>query len=282
MRSTVPPADLLPSLAEVIDEIDPGQPGHLLVHAAPDERHGGQLDLGVRPLDPDVHPFEALAGFTAPDGWWAFGVRVSGWAHHVDGPSARRVRSTTTFLVDRSGREASVLRRSTRREVLSGPAVGTIPDLCRRVLGLPTAPPPPSTAALWVGVWLERILTTWAQPLRRRDLTSGWGQVAALHPAVPSPTAASLDSLSPERLVDLARAHASAIGWEAARLADPPVPLPDGCLPAHVRAWMDDGFFARWALGSVPAPRALASELCPLIGNPLGPRLVEVVGTLLA
>jgi hypothetical protein len=44
---------------------------------------------------------------------------------------------------------------------------------------------------------------------------------------------------------------------------------------------MDDGFFARWAIGAYPSPHTMAVDLRDLLGEPLGPRLLQVVvGTL--
>jgi hypothetical protein len=44
---------------------------------------------------------------------------------------------------------------------------------------------------------------------------------------------------------------------------------------------MDDGFFARWTIGAYPPVATLAVDLRELLGDPLGPQLVEVVAALL-
>jgi hypothetical protein len=44
---------------------------------------------------------------------------------------------------------------------------------------------------------------------------------------------------------------------------------------------MDDGFFARWTIGAFPPVNTMATDLRGLLGEPLGPRLLEVVVSLL-
>ena len=117
------------ALARVIDEGTIDEPGHLLVHVV-DE--GDDAVLGVRPLEPDVHPFTELAGCTAPREWTMVGLRVRGTAHHLEGADPPR-RTSTTYLLGRDGAESSVLRADDSVQVLGGPAVGTLPDVCRRL-----------------------------------------------------------------------------------------------------------------------------------------------------
>lgn len=90
--------------------------------------------VGLKDLDPGVHPCRALAGFEAPPEWDAFGVRVHGRAHILDDPSEPPADIVSTYLVDRAGRSASLLRRGDEVTELPGPTLGRIPDLCRRVL----------------------------------------------------------------------------------------------------------------------------------------------------
>jgi hypothetical protein len=44
---------------------------------------------------------------------------------------------------------------------------------------------------------------------------------------------------------------------------------------------MDDGFFARWAIGAFPPVATLATDLRHLLGEPLGRQLLETTVTLL-
>lgn len=277
MRSA-PPAPLA-ALAELIDRTEGDGRSHLLVHLG--AAVGGEVALAVMPVPTDLHPFAVLAGFTAPAHWCAFGIRARGRARHLDLPAAEPAASTITFLTDRDGREASVLRIDGTVTDVAGPAEGTVPDLCRRVLGRPTPPPPPSTAPLWTAIWLERVAEAWGQPGRRRALMSSWGEVAALHPVFDAVDGNDDEVGSePGRLLPAALAHAGRHPWAAVRTRPDPLPLPGGPLPPAVARWMDDGFFARWSIGSFPPIDRQASELRGLLGDPLGLRLRETAHAL--
>ena len=278
MLSTSPPP-LLSAVASLIDRGSTAHDGHLLVHL--DGPTHPAVTINVKPLDGSVHPFTVLAGFCAPAGWQAVGVRARGQARHLDRPAAPAAPTAITFLVDRRGQEASLLRLDDIVTELDGPAEGTIPDLCRRVLGLPTPPPPASVQVLWSSVWLDRVLQRWCQPHRRRDLVASWAHVAALHPAVGHATELDLRRLAePATVVALARAHSHQSSWAVLRGHPDLVPLPDGPLDAAVAAWMDDGFFARWSLGAFRPAGEVSAELARLLGSPLGDQLDGVMAAL--
>lgn len=264
--STPTPSDRLVAMARTVDDACAREPGHVLVHLA--DVTDEHVDLGLRPLPVDHHPFGEVAGFDAPDSWWAFGMRVRGRARHLDEVSGVRWRTAVTYLLSRDGTEVSLERTGPRTTEIPGPAVGTIPDLCRRVLGLPTDPPPPTTAVLWTCVWLDRVLDTFGQPERRRELLASWAAVAALHPAADGTAPATV-----EALVEVARQHVAEQSWAALRQRSEPLPLPHGTLPPDVAAWMDDGFFARWTIGAYPSIPTLVGDLVALLGPDLGPRL---------
>lgn len=280
LRHRGPRHGFLPAVAGIVDQATVDDPDHVLVYVEgpvhPD------VSLGFRSIDAGIHPFEVLAGFTAPEEWSAFGIRARGRARHLDDPTVAPTPTAMTFVLDRAGAEASVLRLDDGVSELPGPALGTIPDLCRRVLGLPTAPAPASTALLWTCVWLDRVLDTWGQPHRRRDLVSSWGQIAVLHPAIHAPSAADIVAFAdPASLVTVARSHTAAASWDRLRRSPLPLDLPDGPLERDVALWMDDGFFARWTIGAFPSPSTMVIDLRELLGDPLGPQLVEVVMALL-
>ncbi len=258
----------LQPVARLVDELGADEPGHLLVHLL--DEPGPDVAIGIKALDRSIHPFTELAGFTAPDEWCAFGVRVRGRARHIDALDEAPEPVSSTFLVDRTGREAAVLRSGDSPIDLTGPAEGTIADLCRRVLGLPTPPPPaPSSCPLWITMWLDRIMTAWCDPARRRQLTSSWAQLAVLHPGVAAAPGDDLLTLDqPGRLVELARAHTDAWPWSRLREAPRAAALPDGELSPAVTAWMDDGFYARWALGAFPAAEDLVVDLLTILEDP--------------
>jgi hypothetical protein len=267
-------------VATLVDQATADEQGHVLVHI--DGPGHPEVALGLKPLDRGVHPFDVLAGFTAPTSWTAFGIRATGRAHHLEDPGTPSARTAVTFLLDRHGQEASVIRVGAAVDELSGPATGTIPDLCRRVLELPTPAAPASTALLWTCSWLDRLLEGWGEPQQRRALTTTWGRLAVLHPAVQAAGDAHEAAFAdPAALVTVARAHAAACTWEQLRRAPQLFALPGGALPPDVALWMDDGFFARWTLGAYPPVTTLATDLRDLLGEPLGPQLLEVVAALL-
>jgi hypothetical protein len=169
-----------------------------------------------------------------------------------------------------------VLRAAGVVTPLSGTAQGTIPDLCRRVVGVATPAAPPATDHLWATLWLDAVLTEWARPDRRRAVSSDLGALTALHPATGGE---AIDDLSVFAAVSTA--HARRWTWSALRHASEPLALPDGPLPPDVARWMDDGFFARWTLGAYPSLATLASDLRGLLGEPLGVRLLQAVVAIL-
>jgi hypothetical protein len=269
-RPDAPPE--LSAIAALVDELAIEEPGHLLVHVL--HEPGPDVALGTKALDGATHPFVALAGFSAPAEWSAFGLRVRGRARLLDQPQRPPQATRTTFLVDRRGREASLLRQGDTTTELPGPAEGTIPDLCRRVLGLPTDPPPaPTTRALWITMWLDRILAAWSDPGRRREVTAGWCSLAALHPALDGHGASPSSTAGPAELIALARAHTERWSWAQLRAEPGTVLLPDGALPLDITSWMDDGFYARWALGAFPRAEDLVADVLSLLPEPLRTQL---------
>jgi hypothetical protein len=204
-----------------------------------------------------------------------FGLRVHGTGHHLDEP--RRERAVTTFLVARTGEEVTLLRMGGAMSEVPETAHGTLPDLCRRVLGLPTAAAPTSTAVVHTLAWLDSVLERWGEPQQRRRLMRSFAAVAACHPAVTTDTAPS----SPEALVALAREHTAAWPWARLRSTPNALPLPGGSLLPATAAWMDDGFFARWALGAFPDPLTLVTDVTALLGADVGPLVQRAVLDLL-
>ncbi|MGH9274250.1 MAG: hypothetical protein ACRDZU_06360, partial [Acidimicrobiales bacterium] len=152
----------------------------------------------------------------------------------------------------------------------------TIPDLCRRVLALPTPPAPSSTAVLWTVAWLDRVIEAWGDP-PRRQLMSSWAGIAVLHPAALARPHDLADPHDPAQLVAAARVHAAEWTWARLRGEPDALLLPDAHLPEHITSWMDDGFYARWALGAFPHPATLARDLLGLLDPALGPRFVDTL-----
>lgn len=256
----------------------------------------GQLDhseLGLWPLH-GRHPLAALVGFTAPTDWQAIGVHCTGQAYSLDSPP-RPYPVVITTLVDRSGRGAGRMRpldaahrddadhEAMRRFAV--PAEGLIGDACRRALGLPTPPPPDSTAELWLRLWFDRAVEAAAFPDDDRP-APGWDDLAALHPAVALCRAAGSPPDrpgDPQALVDATLELAETWTWAALRrdpevlaFAAPPVARDDA-------AWMDDGMFARVVLGDLAPLPVAGRSLGRLLPEPLVHDLADVIiGTGLA
>lgn len=251
----------LAAVARAIDEAATGTAEHLAFHAV---LAGDGFDLGIRAFPTDVHPFAELAGLVAPADWDVFGLQVQGTAHHLD--DGQRARTTTTYAVDRGGHEHTILRQGEHRRELPGGAVGTLPDLCRRVLGLPTPPPPAPTIVAFTTAWLDAVLAAWNDPSQRRHLCASFAAVAAVHPAVGRGDAPA----DPRVLARIARAHAEAWPWARLRAEPEGLALPHGALPAATASWMDDGAYARWVLGAFPGLAALALDVVELLGPVTG------------
>lgn len=244
---------------------------HVAVHMAPD---GDELVVGLLPLG-DTHPFTLLAGFSAPPEWSLFGLRVNGRARDLGDPASSRP-TEVTFLVSRHQGEASLMVLDGETQVTTTQADGVLPDLCRRVLDLPTAPAPPTTAALWLVMWLDRIVEHCLDPDRSIPRPVAWEHLARLHPALDEPGAAQLPAPDPQELVEQARRHCEDWTWARLRAQPEVVPLPDGPVPPDTAAWMDDGFFARWCLQGFPEAATLVTDIGALLPEELRSSLVAV------
>lgn len=206
------------------------------------------VEVALAALEAGEHPVDALIGFSAPDEWAAVGVVAVGTATAIgDGAPVASRRVRVLHLVDRTGSEASLLYDLEESTALRcpSPVDGHIADLCRRMLGLPTTPPPPSVLPWWTTVWLDRIL---AESLADPAEPWTWHRLALLHPAV-DPNVAPLD---PEGLAEEAVAKAASVSWGTVR---------QQMASDELAGWMDDGMFARWVLSQHLAPRQLAAEL---------------------
>jgi hypothetical protein len=264
------PLDLL------IDRIDGalGDDGGFLVTLR-GKRSG--LELGFRPLEGE-HPVDALLGFRAPAEVDAFGVVVSGTARHLGGSAdmpSGRVRITQIHA--RDGRSASRLRSiGTDPPVVvdTVAADGDVADCVRRALDLPTPPPPHPPIVWWAIDWLDVLLD---QACREPGRRWTWSHVSRLHPLA----GGLLPPDSPSSLVATVAERSEGLEWSSLRLAaadpalatdGPPCPIgPD------LAAWMDDGMFARWLLGSRPEPVDVVVDLVDLLPPPVTRGVVEAL-----
>jgi hypothetical protein len=241
------------------------------------------FDLGLLALDGDAdHPADVLRGFVAPVAWWAIGVLASGQARAVTdrrrtGPPAPGGRSAdapqpgpvrVVHLVARSGHGALALRNRRTGDVTvthtADPVPGDLADVCRRTLGLATAPPDEPAGRFWDDWWLESLMQE--AMLESQDLT--WAQAVELHPlAHELPTAAEPQQV--RALVD----RRAAGGWEELRTTAAQgngAVLADGsCCSAALAAWYDEGSFSRAILGALPERSSVVDALGALVPAPV-------------
>jgi hypothetical protein len=275
------PGPLAASLAPIVEALDDaaehagwGQPPALVRITPPASIPLTEgFDLGIRTIDDDRSVVETLAGFVAPPDWLAVGVITEGNARHLEHHTAQRTRVRCVHLVERSGGTASTLRlQGGDVTVMEGnEPQGRIDDVCRRALGLPTAPPAHSSAELWAAMWLSDVLATAAacDPAARLR----WPAVAELHPALamivqhePQWRGKTAESLG--RLGDVL---AEVQSWSVVREACAKGEWPVDDVPADVAAWLDDGAFSRWVLGGFPPidqlARAVSATLPPSVAR---------------
>jgi hypothetical protein len=258
-------------------------PQLLIVHSASRGADAGAPDA----LDPSsieirhlrgLDPVAEMIGIEASTSWRVIGVRAPASSRRfadADTPGSTDTRADPVpcefiHLLDRSGTSITELSIDGAETVRLGPdrsiREGRIADACRRVFGLPTAPPP-AMATFIVDAWLTLVLRQslitpglrWVD-LVRLDFVA---QLAAER--TPSP------SSGPQTPSELARALgdvATTLDW--ARYRDACIAL-GGCpisdlSPTEI-SWMDTGMFARWAHSALPS----TSELLDLLEATIDP-----------
>lgn len=188
------------------------------------------FELGLKDLPDGSHPVEELWGFVAPPTWLAIGVVTFGWAAPMDGvrpsehPDRSRVRAT--ILVTRDGRQLSTASFDDGRAI-DEPGEGLIGDVLRCCIGAPTSPPPPIDVLADV-LWLQELVRESAN----RRLTIAHAERLRREP------------------------EGRAATWEGVRH----MAASTGRWP-FADDWMDDGFFARQLLASLPGIDDLLDEL---------------------
>jgi hypothetical protein len=286
-----PPLEFHPSrfsdlpLDLLIDRIDGGLGDEGAYVIRLQSRPGG-VQFGFAPLGDD-HPVDVLLGHRAPPEVDALGVAVSGTAHAQepdrepdpapDGrPEVPTGRVRVVQLHARDGRAASRVRRvgtDPPQVVDTGAAEGDVADCLRRALGLPTAPPPGPPIVWWAVDWLDAVLD---HVCREPGRAWTWGHVAALHPL-----SGPLPPDRPSALVEHVSRRAAGIEWAAVRRAAAVgggrEPVPGGPIGPELAAWMDDGMFARWLLGSRPDPVDVVVDLVDLLPAPVTRGVVEAL-----
>jgi hypothetical protein len=237
----------------------------------------GTVELAIRPLA--HHPADELLGVEAPPEWIAFGVAARGRTVAWPGPDLAPTGPTApapgtpvrvAHLISRDGRAVTrLVDDDGRRHELGAETMGLVPDLCRRVLGLPTEEPLETPLRYWAARWLTDVLDIVGEAALPGP---GWSAVAACHPAV-----AAVAEIDPE-LAAVAADHLVVAAESLARAQ----PWPElhrrwstrgsgghaGLTPRQV-GWMDAGMLARWCLALTPELDELADAARGLLADPV-------------
>lgn len=260
-----PAADTLDRLAAVLldSRSDPVLAVGIADLADPADLPDDGVELYLRPLG----EVDDLIGFVAPASWSAVGVVASGVARSLE-PPHRPEPVEVVHLVGRDGGSATWLRGADGDETRSDDVEGIVPDLCRRVLGLPTSAPAEPATDLFDALWLDAVCAT-ALARDLGDPRPGWEEVVACFPAPVAPDA-DASTLRRERT----RAAGS---WAALRRRAGLGRLHVPGLRRSGVAWMDDGLFARWSLSAVPHHGELLDDLAFLLPAPVARRIHQVL-----
>jgi hypothetical protein len=290
---------LLDTLADLAGAL--GRPGPAVlvrVSRAIEPATAGDRGL-LRPIElgPD-DPVAAVVGMSLPAGVdavaFAADAATRSAADERPGDRGRLI-----HLVATSGLSVTLLPGPDGRRI--GPTTdvqaGRVPEVCRRLLGLGTAPPPDAGIATVTHLWLGKVAR-----LAAVEPGLGWGAVLAAHPFVefledavddrsddpwgdddlPSFATVVHDAasgLTPATVVSWSSRCAEQWSWSRLRrrvAADHPA-LIGHALTGPQSAWMDDGMFARWTMGELPPPAAALE----VIGATLHPgALVRLHATL--
>jgi len=247
--------------------------------------HGAILRVSTDPSErlsafalDGAHPLRLLLRFIAPPWWTALGVSSTGRAHPLDadgrprpGPDSPRVR--VTVLIGGDGAAAGLLRHGDDVTPMPDPPEGVVADACRRAFGIPTMPPPASSAELWTLAWLDRIVEAAVRSDGRGRLAE-WPAVAALHPAV----GPSRHVPDPPALAAAAAGLTEAWPWSRLRAEPSVVSIPGVDQSPATAAWMDDGMWARWLLAGLPTRADLLAAVHDLLPEPAAAAVSRVVG----
>jgi hypothetical protein len=272
----------LPSLAQLIEQDTfTADAGPQIVRVTRAGLTKDDIDVGLRLIDDtDEGVIGALTGFCAPVDWLAIGVSTGGNAYPIEeGRDAPRRRVRLVHLVTRLGTSTSVVRLAGEepRVVVGknddGAIVGRVDDVCRRALGLPTAPAG-STLEFWALMWLDSIVASATD-----GAPSTWDEVAAHHLAVRVFAEAEPDLVA-EASASLGRLGvlvASVHGWSELRAECSAGRWSVEGVPPAVAGWLDDGAFGRWSTGSFPPRDELTAAACELLSPPLARRVRTVL-----
>ncbi|MBI2703909.1 MAG: hypothetical protein HYX32_01260 [Actinobacteria bacterium] len=236
-----------------------------------------KLAVAIRPLE-GADPVASIIGFKSPADWLATGIVATGrWSAMSDAEAAsgtivRRSRRKPegrirmAHFVTRAGAVLAVMSKDGARPEAHWPdpggQYGRADDVCRRILGVPTAPPNRDVRELWALVWcdviVERVLNG-APP--------AWPEIASAHPAIGQlgTIDAATTAWAVDNLVGVGDEYASLHPWDELRQLCARNEWPvTGIDPEHA-AWMDDGMFSRWAAEPYPELSEMLDDLAVLL-----------------
>jgi hypothetical protein len=173
--------------------------------------------------------------------------------------------ASVVHLVDRDGRSTTVLATGAPRPSVFGPdrepQVGRVPDACRRMLGLPTAPPDGPMTHFVLASWLELVVQhATARP------GMDWGAVINLHPAIEFEDA--YGSLNPAEIARRTHVLGERLDWNKFRVVvSAGCGFPFGPDATEIAWWMDAGMFSRWAMDEIP-DREVTLEILDAVLQP--------------
>ncbi|CAB4598504.1 unannotated protein [freshwater metagenome] len=212
-------------------------------------------------LDAD-DPVRSLLCRTVDDHITAVGICAPASTSKPGHASIESADQTVVHIVHRSGTALTVLSEQGSVRTFgptTEPQHGRVPDACRRILGLPTAPPTDSMTDFVIAAWLEIIARV---ALQTPELS--WHDIVALHPAGSSVVEPTTPTAIAHATKDLGRS----LQWERFRKVIATVGgFPFGDSAMETAAWMDAGMFSRWAMDSLPS----RSDAFDLLEAVLGP-----------
>ncbi|MDQ2727829.1 MAG: hypothetical protein M3Y91_08210 [Actinomycetota bacterium] len=187
-----------------------------------------------------------------------------------DSPELTGVR--VIVVVDRRGLVGARTTLADGRTVAGGCRGGRLFDALHRGLGLPTDPPPVSSAAIIGDLWLAAVVGDG----RQRGHRLGWSEATALHPAAQA-LADHGHTLSRAEVDAVIRVAPRAWTWD--RLQADTVSgggLSDLVAP-DIASWMDTGMFARWTLELMGDARSLWGRAASVLDRDAVVRLADAL-----
>lgn len=192
-------------------------------------------------------PVPSLFGRTVASNISAVGICAPATISPRTDESFKADDQTVVHLVHRSGSAITLLAHDNSVRTFgptAEPQQGRVPDACRRVLGLSTAPPTHAMTDFVLSAWLE-IITRHA--LETPTLT--WSDIICLHPT----HAERPELVTPTTLAEATQKLGTALDWERFRKVIATVGgFPFGASAKETAAWMDAGMFSRWAMEHFP------------------------------